>query len=45
MAERFILAIRRDFGCLVIAVVFLVIMISTILFASEITPGVSSPFL
>ena len=42
--ERFILALRSDFGCLVIIVAFLVIMISTIVFANIITPPASSPF-
>ena len=43
--ERLILALRTDFGCLVIIVAFLIIMISTIVFADIITPGPSSPFL
>ena len=38
MVERFILALRSDFGCLVIIVAFVVIMISTIVFANIITP-------
>ncbi|MHB8717647.1 MAG: hypothetical protein ACYDAC_01980 [Candidatus Dormibacteria bacterium] len=42
--ERFILALRSDFGCLVIIVAFLVIMISTIIFATVITPPSSNPF-
>jgi hypothetical protein len=36
--ERLILALRTDFGCLAIAVAFLVIMISTIVFADIVTP-------
>ena len=43
--ERLILALRTDFGCLVIVIGFLIIMISTIVFANIITPGSSSPFL
>ena len=42
--ERLILALRTDFGCLVIIVAFLVIMISTIVFADIITPPSSNPF-
>jgi hypothetical protein len=45
MVERLILALRSDFGCLVIIVAFVVIMISTIVFANEITPSSRSPFL
>jgi hypothetical protein len=45
MVERFILALRSDFGCLVIIVAFVVIMISTIVFANIITPPSSNPFL
>ena len=44
MVERFIVALRNDFGCLVIIVVFLVIMISTIVFANIITPPSNNPF-
>ena len=43
--ERLVLAIRTDFGCLAIIVGFLIIMISTIVFADVITPGPVSPFL
>jgi len=43
--ERLILALRSDFGCLCIAVAFLAIMISTIVFADIITPSPSSPLL
>ncbi|HXA28193.1 MAG TPA: hypothetical protein VN193_05540 [Candidatus Angelobacter sp.] len=42
--ERLILALRTDFGCLAIAVAFLIIMISTIVFADIITPPSSNPF-
>jgi hypothetical protein len=45
MVERLIVALRSDFGCLVIIVAFVVIMISTIVFANEITPSSRSPFL
>jgi hypothetical protein len=44
MAERFIQAVRNDFGCLVIIVAFVVIMISTIVFANIITPPSNNPF-
>jgi hypothetical protein len=42
--ERLILALRTDFGCLAIAVAFIVIMISTIVFADIITPPAANPF-
>ena len=42
--ERLILALRSDFGCLCIAVAFIVIMVSTIVFATIITPPASNPF-
>jgi hypothetical protein len=42
--ERLILALRSDFGCLVIVLAFVVIMISTIVFADIITPPASNPF-
>ena len=42
--ERLILALRSDYGCLVIVVAFVVIMISTIVFADIITPPASNPF-
>lgn len=46
MVERFILSIRNDFGCFVIAVFFVVIMISTIVFANIITPSSqNNPFI
>ena len=44
MLERFIVALRNDFGCLVIIVLFVVIMISTIVFADIITPPSNNPF-
>ena len=44
MVERIILALRSDFGCLVIIVAFVVIMISTIVFANIITPPSNNPF-
>jgi hypothetical protein len=44
MLERFIVALRNDFGCLVIIFLFLVIMISTIVFANIITPPSNNPF-
>jgi len=42
--ERLILALRSDYGCLVIVLVFVVIMISTIVFADIVTPPASNPF-
>lgn len=42
--ERLILALRSDFGCLVIVLAFVVIMISTIVFADIITPPAANPF-
>ncbi|MEA2671869.1 MAG: hypothetical protein QOG45_2089 [Chloroflexota bacterium] len=42
--ERLILALRSDFGCLVIALVFVVIMVSTIVFADIVTPPAANPF-
>ena len=44
MIERFIRALRQDFGCFVIVVAFFVIMISSIVFADFITPPSSNPF-
>lgn len=44
MVERLILAVRTDFGCLCIIVGFLVIMISSIVFADVLTPPASNPF-
>jgi hypothetical protein len=44
MAHRLLLALRTDFGCLTIAVGFIVIMISAILFADIITPPANNPF-
>ena len=42
--ERLILALRSDYGCLVIALAFVVIMISTIVFADIVTPPANNPF-
>ena len=42
--ERLILALRSDYGCLVIVLAFVVIMISTIVFADIITPPAANPF-
>jgi hypothetical protein len=42
--ERLILALRSDYGCLVIVLAFVVIMISTIVFADIVTPPASNPF-
>ncbi|MGH7749002.1 MAG: hypothetical protein ACREQ5_30190 [Candidatus Dormibacteria bacterium] len=42
--ERLILALRSDFGCLVIVLAFVVIMISTIVFADIVTPPAANPF-
>lgn len=42
--ERLILALRSDYGCLVIVLTFVVIMISTIVFADIVTPPASNPF-
>jgi hypothetical protein len=44
IVERLVLALRNDFGCLVIIAAFLVIMISAIVFADIITPPASNPF-
>jgi len=41
--ERLILALRSDYGCLVIVLAFVVIMISTIVFADIITPAPGGP--
>jgi hypothetical protein len=42
--ERLILALRSDYGCLVIALAFVVIMVSTIVFADIVTPPAANPF-
>jgi hypothetical protein len=42
--ERLVLAFRNDFGCLVIVIAFVIIMISAIVFADIITPPSSNPF-
>jgi len=44
MLERFILALRTDFGCLVIVVGFVVLMLSAIVFADVISPPANNPF-
>lgn len=44
MIERFILAVRTDFGCLCIIAGFLVLMIGSIVFADILTPPASTPF-
>ena len=44
MVERLILAVRTDFGCLCIIVGFVVLMISSIVFADILTPPASNPF-
>jgi hypothetical protein len=43
--ERLIVALRTDFGCFVIIVAFIVIMISAIVFANILTPPASNPLL
>jgi hypothetical protein len=43
--ERLIVALRTDFGCFVIIVAFVVIMISAIVFANILTPPASNPLL
>ena len=37
-------AIKADFGCLLVAVLFIVIMASTIVFATIFTPPAHNPF-
>jgi hypothetical protein len=37
-------AIKADFGCLLVAVLFIVIMASTIVFATVFTPPAHNPF-
>jgi hypothetical protein len=44
MTERVVTALRQDFGCLVIVVAFVIIMISSIVFADIITPPAANPF-
>ena len=43
--ERLIVALRTDFGCFAIIVVFVVIMVSAIVFANILTPPASNPLL
>ena len=44
MLERLVLAVRSDFGCVAVIFAFLIIMISTIVFADILTPPASNPF-
>ena len=37
-------AIKADFGCLLVAVLFIIIMASTIIFATILTPPAHNPF-
>ncbi|HLB76989.1 MAG TPA: hypothetical protein VEQ12_05175 [Candidatus Limnocylindria bacterium] len=37
-------AIKADFGCLLVAFLFLIIMASTIIFATVLTPNAHNPF-
>jgi hypothetical protein len=37
-------AIKADFGCLLVAVLFIIIMASTIVFATIFTPPAHNPF-
>jgi hypothetical protein len=37
-------AIKADFGCLLIAVLFVIIMASSIIFATILTPPAHNPF-
>lgn len=37
-------AIKADFGCLLVAVLFVIIMASTIVFATILTPPAHNPF-
>ena len=37
-------AIKADFGCLLVAVLFIVIMASTVIFATILTPPAHNPF-
>ncbi len=40
----FVEAIKADFGCLLVAVLFLIIMASAIVFATVLTPPAHNPF-
>jgi len=44
MIERFVLALRTDFGCLALVTAFVVIMVSAIAFADILTPPPNNPF-
>jgi hypothetical protein len=37
-------AIKADFGCLLVAALFIIIMASTIIFATILTPPAHNPF-
>jgi len=37
-------AIKADFGCLLVAFLFLIIMASTVIFATLLTPAAHNPF-
>ena len=37
-------ALKADFGCLLVAVLFIIIMASTIIFATILTPPAHNPF-
>ncbi|HEY4871919.1 MAG TPA: hypothetical protein VIJ03_08480, partial [Candidatus Dormibacteraeota bacterium] len=39
-----IAAIKADFGCLLVAALFIIIMASTVIFATIITPPAHNPF-
>jgi hypothetical protein len=40
----FLEVIKADFGCLLVAMLFLIIMASTIIFATVFTPPAHNPF-
>lgn len=44
MVERFILALRSDFGCLAVIAAFVILMVSAIAFADILTPPSANPF-
>jgi hypothetical protein len=39
-----IAAIKADFGCLLVATLFIIIMASTVIFATILTPPAHNPF-
>jgi hypothetical protein len=41
----FLEAVKADFGCLFIAILFIIIMASTIIFATVLTPNAHDPLL